>query len=275
MPLKKIWPCLVIMIALAGFRQREIKWVAIGDSITYLNDHLDETGNRVSKGYLTRVTDQLSFVHVVNKGYNGWTSGGIAAHFDSLHIPYADVYTVFLGTNDWWQGRPVGTLEDYKRNSGNTTVYGSFRIIMDHLRKINRKARFLLITPMKRADFVYLLDSKNNAWGSYKQKNGQSLAQVASAVRQIGNYEKLEVIDLYNDPALPQNRLVKFKRLKNPVTGHYQNYPYPGCTTIPFDPSRDDYPYPKDAIQLTYDGLHPSDEGNAIIAQRIIARLGK
>ena len=67
MPLKKIWPCLVIMIALAGFRQREIKWVAIGDSITYLNDHLDETGNRVSKGYLTRVTDQLSFVHVVNK----------------------------------------------------------------------------------------------------------------------------------------------------------------------------------------------------------------
>ncbi|WP_295795775.1 hypothetical protein [Mucilaginibacter sp.] len=34
-------------------------WTAIGDSITYLNDHLDETGNRVTKGYLTRVTEQL------------------------------------------------------------------------------------------------------------------------------------------------------------------------------------------------------------------------
>jgi hypothetical protein len=28
---------------------KKITWVAIGDSITYLNDHPDETGNRVKK----------------------------------------------------------------------------------------------------------------------------------------------------------------------------------------------------------------------------------
>ncbi|HCC52858.1 MAG TPA: SGNH/GDSL hydrolase family protein, partial [Porphyromonadaceae bacterium] len=39
---------------------RKIKWVAIGDSITYLNDHADETGHRVKKGYLTRVTEMLT-----------------------------------------------------------------------------------------------------------------------------------------------------------------------------------------------------------------------
>ncbi|ANH81056.1 GDSL family lipase [Niabella ginsenosidivorans] len=273
--MKKIIAGCIILLALAAFKQREIKWVAIGDSITYLNDHLEETGHRVSKGYLTRVTEQLPFVHARNKGYNGWTSAGIAQNFDSLHIPYADVYTIFLGTNDWWQGRPVGTIEDYKTNTGNNTIYGSFRIIVDRLRAINNKARILLITPMKRTDFVYLFNMKNNAWGSYKEKNGQTLAAVAAAIRNIGKQEQLGVIDLYNDPELPESKLVKFKRLRNPATGNYQNYRYPEFETIPFDPGKDEYPYPKEAIGLTFDGLHPSDKGNAIIAQRIIAQLKK
>ena len=31
-------------------------WCAIGDSFMYLNDHLDETGNIVARGYLSRAT---------------------------------------------------------------------------------------------------------------------------------------------------------------------------------------------------------------------------
>ena len=34
-------------------------WCAIGDSFTYLNDHLDETGNIVARGYLSRALDKL------------------------------------------------------------------------------------------------------------------------------------------------------------------------------------------------------------------------
>ena len=40
--------------------KEEIKWCAIGDSFTYLNDHLDETDNRVKKGYLTRTCEYFS-----------------------------------------------------------------------------------------------------------------------------------------------------------------------------------------------------------------------
>lgn len=36
-----------------------MKWAAIGDSFTYLNNHLDETGYRVSKGYLTRIQERI------------------------------------------------------------------------------------------------------------------------------------------------------------------------------------------------------------------------
>lgn len=273
--MKRILFLSIVLLTAYGFGKKELKWVAIGDSITYLNDHLDETGNRVSKGYVTRVTDALPFVHYINKGYNGWTAGGIAERFDSLHIPKADVYTVFLGTNDWWQGRSIGTLKDYETNAGNQTVYGSFRIIVDHLKKISPRARIILITPMKRTDFVYLFNPKNNAWGSYREKNGQTLASVAAAVVDIGRAAHLTVIDLYNDKRLDEKELVHFKRLKNPQTGAYQDYPYPAFQKIPFNPETDEYPYPAGAVNLTYDGLHPSDKGNRVIADRIVAVLKK
>ena len=38
-------------------------WVAIGDSITYLNEHLGEANNRITKGYMTRVVEKS------DKGY--------------------------------------------------------------------------------------------------------------------------------------------------------------------------------------------------------------
>jgi lysophospholipase L1-like esterase len=255
-----------VFLLLSAYKPKELTWVAIGDSITYLNDHLNETGNRVTKGYLTGVTEQCPGLHYINKGFNGWTSGGIAQNIDSLGIPTADIYTVFLGTNDWWLGRPAGTLDDYKAGKGNATVYGSFRIIINKLRSLNPGARIVLITPMQRVDFVYVNDPKNNAFGSYRLKNGQSLETLVNAIDSIGQYEQIPVVDLYHNRQLPLQDLVKFKRLKDPASGAYVNYTYPESTKIPFNPTTDDYPYPKEAIGLTYDGLHPSDKGNAIIA---------
>ncbi|MEO6452449.1 MAG: SGNH/GDSL hydrolase family protein, partial [Ginsengibacter sp.] len=173
-------------------------WVAIGDSITYLNEHLNETGNRLTKGYLTRVTEKLPHVHYINKGYNGWTSGGIAGAIEKLDLPKADVYSILLGTNDWWQGRPLGNFTDYKNNTGNNTIYGSFYIIINKLRSLNKDAKIILITPMQRSDFVYINDKKNNAFGSYKKKKGQSLEQIANAIDSIGSYEHFKVADLYH-----------------------------------------------------------------------------
>src|ERR1700748_3566541 len=97
------------LLTLTAFTHRTISWVAIGDSITYLNDHLDETGNRLTKGYLTQVTQHLPYVHYTNQGHNGWTSGNIAKSIDKFGIPPADVYSVFLGTNDWWHSTHIGS----------------------------------------------------------------------------------------------------------------------------------------------------------------------
>lgn len=268
--MKKLFLLLSIQCAVGCIAPKKITWIAIGDSITYLNEHLNETGNRVTKGYMTRVTEQLPHISYTNQGHNGWTSGGIAMEIEKLGLIKADVYSIFLGTNDWWQGRPVGSMADYQNNTGNNTLYGSFRIIINKLRDLNGDAKIILITPMQRVDFVHFEDMNNNAFGSYQQKNGQSLEQFATAIEAIGKAENFTVVDLYHNSTLAMPHLVKYKRLKDPLTGNYKNYPYPDFINIPFNPATDEYPYPADANNMTYDGLHPSDEGYATIAKMLV-----
>jgi lysophospholipase L1-like esterase len=267
--MKKVFPLPILLLMLAGFTHRPMNWVAIGDSITYLNDHPDETKNRISKGYLTDVTEKLAYLHCNNQGRNGWTVQRFARKIDSLDIPVGDIYTVFLGTNDWWHGVPVGSWGDYEKGTGDSTVYGSFRILMDKLQSLNPAAPIVLVTPMPRADFVYINNYKNNAWGSYKAKEGQTLEQVAEAVIDIARREHLRFVDLYHDRRLAIPRLVRYKHLKDPQSGTYRDYPYPAYTSIPFDPATDEYPYPEAAVEMTFDGLHPSDRGNVEIARRL------
>jgi len=273
--MKKLLLLLCLACILFSFKKKELSWVAIGDSITYLNDHPDETGNRISSGYMTRVTKKLPNIHYSNQGHNGWTATRIADNIEKLGLVKADVYSVFLGTNDWWHSGKLGTFSDYQNNTGSTTLYGSFRIIINKLRSLNADAKIILITPMQRSDFVYINNPKNNAWGSYKEKDGQTLEQFAVAVDSIASYEHLQLIDLYHKKNMSVNNLVNFKRLKDPQTGTYKNYPYPDYIGIPFNPETDEYPYPVDAIGMTYDGLHPSNKGYDLIAKMLVKLMKK
>lgn len=274
--MKKLLLLFVIVLSVSSFAPKPLVWVAVGDSITYLNEHPDETGDRITKGYMSRVVEKLPAIKYINQGHNGWTSGGIAKEIETLGLIKADVYSVFLGTNDWWQGRPVGAMSDYTENTGNNTVFGSFRIIINKLRSLNAAAKIILITPMQRVDFVYINNMKNNAWGSYKEKNGQSLEQFAAAIKAIADFEHFDVVDLYHKKSMGLNHLVKYKRLKDPGTaGAYKNYPYPEFIDVPFNPETDVYPYPPEASDITYDGLHPSDKGFAIIADMLVKIIKK
>lgn len=274
-PLRLPLLLLLVTAALAAFTHRPLTWVAIGDSITYLNDHTDETGHRVTRGYLSDLTDRLPYIHYSNQGHNGWTTRNFAKSIDKLSIPVGDVYTVFLGTNDWWHSHRIGSWTDYDGNTGDSTIYGCMRVIIDKIRRLNKTAPIILMTPTPRGDFVYINNPKNNAYGSYKPKDGQTLEQVAAAISDIGRREGLRVLDLYHDKALAVRHTVLFKRLKDPRSGAYRDYPWPDYTTIPFNPVTDDYPYPPAAADMTFDGLHPSDKGNAEIAKRLAGMMKK
>ena len=262
---------ILIFISLASAPRKTV-WVAIGDSITYLNDHTDETGNRMTKGYMTLITEKYPHVEYINQGHNGWTSINIAEKIEAIGLVKADVYTIFLGTNDWWQGKTLGTIADYEQHTGSGTVYGSFQVITAKLKQLNKKTKIILITPLQRGDFVYVNNIKNNAYGSYRTKKEQNLEQFANAVVEIGKLEKFPVVDLYHDSGITLENMVNFKRLKDPQTGKYENYTYPGYTAVPFDPEKDEYPYPPEASNMTYDGLHPSDKGHEVIAGMLVGK---
>ena len=258
-----------------SFAPPNITWVAIGDSITYLNDHPNETGDRITKGYMTRVVEKMPHISFVNQGHNGWTAIKIATEIENLGIQKADVYSIFLGTNDWWGAKPLGEFADYENNTGNATVHGSFRIIVNKLKSLNAEAKIIFITPMQRVDFVYISNFKNNAYGSYRDKKGQNLESFANAVKDIAQFEHMPVVDLYHAKKMDYAHLVKFKRLKDPLSSEYKNYKYPEFIDVPFNPETDEYPYPVEASKVTYDGLHPSDKGYKMITDLLLKEFSK
>ncbi|GEP90620.1 Lysophospholipase L1 [Chitinophaga terrae (ex Kim and Jung 2007)] len=264
---------LVLAVTLLSFVPRKLTWVAIGDSITYLNEHPDETGNRITAGYMSRVVKQLPELQYINHGYNGWTACGIANKIEELNFPRADIYSIFLGTNDWWAGLPIGTFADYENKTGNGTVNGAFRTIIDKLRSLNPDAPVILMTPLQRSDFVYIKDANNNAYGSYKPKAGQTLLRLVQALDTIAAKEKLVEVDLYRKSGITPETAVKFKRLKDPQTGEYKNYTWPAYKDIPFDTKQEEYPYPLAAVNMTYDGLHPSDKGYQVITNMLLKAM--
>jgi lysophospholipase L1-like esterase len=265
--MKKVFLAILLVFTLTNFTKKQITWVAIGDSITYINDHPAETKNLVTKGFMTLIAEKHPNVFYYNQGHNGWTARKIASEIESLNLERGDVYTIFLGTNDWWQGLPIGRYSDI--DTGPSTFYGAMGAIVAKIHQLNPMAKIILITPMQRGDFVYLGDFKNNAYGSYKPKKEQNLSGFADAVKEIAKKQKLRLVDLYYQSGITLENMVKYKRLKNPETGKYQNYTYPSYVDVPFNPETDEYPYPPEAGDMTYDGLHPSDKGYAIMANMV------
>lgn len=249
-----------------GYMKKEIKWCAIGDSFTYLNDHLDETAYRVKEGYLTRTCGYFDNLSVINIGMNGSST----PDWIRIELPEADLYTVLLGTNDWHGGVPLGKREDFRLKKEGT-ILGNLGLLISHIREKSPEAELLVMNSVERGDFVYILDPLNNAHGSYLPDQGQWLADIAEAIYEICCEEGIPALNLHDLSGFTPENVVRFKRVKTP--GGYRNLPYPEYTKYPVCFDEDEYPYPPEAADFTYDGLHPSDKGNEVIASLLAARL--
>lgn len=243
-----------------------LNWCAIGDSFTYLNDHLDETGHFVKRGYLTRINDKLPELSLINIGINGSTT----RDWLTVELPKADVYTILLGTNDWHQGIRIGTEEDFA-NGMTGTILGNLGNLYQRIHAINPAAKVLILTPVARTDFVYLFDYHNNAQGSYASEHGQRLCDVAYGIVSACKAQDIPCVNLYDESGITPENAVHFKRVHT-ADGDL-DLPFPDYLGIPYHPDEDPYPYPPESHALTYDGLHPTDEGNEILATLIADAL--
>lgn len=118
-------------------REEKLVWCAIGDSFTYLNDHLEATGFRVKKGYLDRAIAKLGIpVKLINLG----TDGSATTEWIHEKLVKADLYTVLLGTNDWCRRHtPIGTEKDY-RDCRPGTILGNLAVIIGNIRNYSAEA---------------------------------------------------------------------------------------------------------------------------------------
>ena len=247
---------------------RKIHWCAIGDSFTYLNDRLDETNHFVSRGYLTRILDRLPQLRLTNLGLNGSTTR------DWLTAPLvkADLYTILLGTNDWHAGIPLGTDADFAAQRPGT-ILGNLGVLTARIRALSPEAKLLVLNPVERSDFVYYFDPFNNAPGSYAPEHGQKLSDIAAAIYVTAQKHGIPALDLHTLSGITAENAVRFKRVR--VGNAIRDLPYPDYVGLPFDPANDPYPYPSEAHGMTFDGLHPTDAGNARIAALIAEKLAE
>ncbi len=243
-------------------------WCAIGDSFTYLNDHLDETGYRVTKGYLSRILERLPGLTLINIGVNGSTT----QDWLEITIPSADIYTVLLGTNDWHRQIPLGAETDFTQKKPGT-ILGNLGVLIKNIYTLNQKAKILVLNPVERGDFICILDTLNQAQGSYAEEAGVMLSEVSDAIYQCAKHAGLPALDLHKECGFTQENVVCFKRVKE--DGIVKDLPFPDYIGVPYNPEIDEYPYPIEAVNFTYDGLHPSDKGNEVLAKVIAKELEK
>jgi hypothetical protein len=77
------------------FLQKKLPGLAIGDSITWLNEHANETGKRITKGYMTRVVEKLPYIHYFNQGTMGGHPG-ILQRISTHSAFKKQIYTLYF-----------------------------------------------------------------------------------------------------------------------------------------------------------------------------------
>lgn len=193
------------------------KWLAIGDSITGFSEAssgdnaVDATDDNTENS--TYGINYINFVEAMtghqaarkntgnNYGYSAYALGGSGEHgratlYNTARSEWDDVdtnlITLFAGTNDYVYGTEIGSIDDYINNTGINTIYGALRLYIDYFKTkgINDEVEIVLITPIQRFD-------ANNTRLDANSK-GYYLSDYVDAIKKVGDYESLKVIDLYN-----------------------------------------------------------------------------
>jgi len=188
-------------------------WCSVGTSITHANNNIS-TSTLLLRGYQDRVRDKIAFSQFTNVGVAGQSiatgakSGPVqclAAQVDTVLTTVADFYTIEHGINDWNRCATIGTIDDFINNTGYSTFYGAWRIVIDKIYTLNPNAKIILITPRK----AYGASVFPEHWWEANTAGGNDyyLKDYVAAVRAIGEFLSLPVCDWFADSNTNQYNL--------------------------------------------------------------------
>lgn len=179
-------------------KTRSLSYASIGTSITYQDGKAYATGpesGQIAIGYQTHLLRQLKLNTYYNYGYSGNSLTAVNPD-DGLSIIRkrglwnpAQLYTVELPTNDFKLNRSLGDTSDYINNTGDTTFYGAYRILIDFFYSTSPSCNIVLFTGLQRNNSGYTSFSINS--------KGFSLNDYNNAIRYIGKRESIPIVDLF------------------------------------------------------------------------------
>jgi lysophospholipase L1-like esterase len=186
-----------------------LTWVAIGDSVTWLNGHTWGSGNDgigMTKGYQDVVSEKIKFKNVISYGANGHCLP-LVNGMDSI-LTYrsmyekGDIYTIMLGINHCKDiaDNLLGTMDDFDNNTGINTLYGAWRVCLDYIYSTNPKAKIFICTEHQ--------FGAAETYDGNKSPEGYDAVQNVSYI--IAKKMHIPVIDLYNESGINSMNLSQF-----------------------------------------------------------------
>jgi lysophospholipase L1-like esterase len=224
-------------------------YCAIGDSITYgfiPRNYTGYPGQLDSYAKLTAENLNMTFINYGVSGASVAKVGDrscISENYTSMDND-ADLITVTGGTNDIRNGVELGTMADRT----NTTFYGAWHVLLGGLYKkyfidqgttSGKKKTVVVITPIK-----LLQSSASEQGGTGVLKD---MTAWVNAIKEVAAYYSFPVLDMYNESGINPHLNQTIQGTEEGYTGYYNPY-------------------------IT-DGTHPTQEGAAIMAQKLIGFL--
>lgn len=209
--------CALMMVPTAAQTVMTHPWQ--GKRVAYFGDSITDPRNKASKkkywGFLEDWLGITPYVYAVS----GRQWNDIPRQAGQLHTEHGDsvdAILIFIGTNDYNAGVPIGewfTESDEKVMAGihepkhlvsrkqqhlcmdNGTYRGRINIALSTVKKMYPTKQIVLLTPIHRAGF-YANDKNWQPTEDFRNLCGEYLASYVDAVKEAGNIWAVPVIDL-------------------------------------------------------------------------------
>lgn len=254
---------LAVMLTLSIEAQAVLSHPWAHKRVAYFGDSITDPQNDGSKlKYWNFLQDWLDITPLVY-GKSGRQWDDIPRQADLLqkeHGDAVDAIVIFIGTNDYNNGVPIGEWFEEKEEQvvyghgepkkpvvrkrrsilmDKGTYRGRINIALDKLKRMYPEKQIILLTPIHRAQF-YRSETNWQITEDYTNSGGIYLEEYINAVKEAGNIWAVPVIDL------------------NAVCGLY-----------PMMDEYGQYFHDKDT-----DRLHPNDKGHERMARTLYYQLG-
>lgn len=220
-PMKRRFLLLMLTVLACGAVNAQSAFVHpwMNKKVAYFGDSITDPRNSGSKlKYWHFLQEWLNITPYVY-GISGRQWNDIPNQTDKLlaeHADSVDAILIFIGTNDFNEGVPIGEWYDIKEKEvmagihetkhlvtrkrmlpvmSKDTYKGRINIALDKLKRTYPTKQIVLLTPIHRAGF-YANDKNWQPTEDYYNRCGEPLQRYVDAVKEAGNVWAVPVIDL-------------------------------------------------------------------------------